>query len=82
MRIDLALKYLCLARSRSSVKTMCGRDAIRVNGSATKASANLQENDRVTIERREGTLTYAILQIPDKQLSKVAAREYYRVVHD
>ena len=82
MRVDLALKYLCLARSRSSVKTLCDKQAVRVNGRAIKASSNLHANDHVVIERRGGVLDVVIIAVPGKQLSKTEAREYYRVVHD
>jgi ribosomal 50S subunit-recycling heat shock protein len=82
MRVDLALKYLCLAKSRSSVKTLCDKQALLVNGRPTKASANLHANDRVTIDRGDRTLSVTIVEVPEKQLSKAKAREYYRVVHD
>lgn len=82
MRIDLALRYLCIARSRSSVKTLCDDDAILVNDQPVRASTTLRENDRVTIRRKRGTSTWTILRVPEKQLSKVAAREYYRVDHE
>jgi ribosomal 50S subunit-recycling heat shock protein len=81
MRIDLALKYLCLARSRSNVKQLCDDFAVLLNGRAARPSATLHDNDRVTIERRSGRTTYTILRVPDKQLSKAVAREYYRVDH-
>jgi ribosomal 50S subunit-recycling heat shock protein len=79
MRIDLALKYLCLAKSRSAVKALCDDNAVLINGHSAKASASLAEEDRVTIS---GRATFLILKIPHKQLSKVAARDYYRVVHE
>jgi ribosomal 50S subunit-recycling heat shock protein len=82
MRIDLALKYLCLSKSRSSVKTLCDKDLLHINGRTAKPSQDLRAGDRVTMERRGDPLTVEILRVPDKQLSKKDAREYYRVVHE
>lgn len=82
MRIDLALKYLCLSKSRSSVKTLCDKQELRVNGHTAKPSQDLRTGDRIAMERRGDPFTVEILQVPDKQLSKRDAREYYRVVHE
>lgn len=80
MRIDLALKYLCLSKSRSNVKTLCDKDELRVNGHPAKPSQPLRTGDRVSVERRGESLTIEILDIPDKQLSKSDARAYYRYI--
>jgi ribosomal 50S subunit-recycling heat shock protein len=82
MRVDLALKYLCLAKSRSSVKTLCDKQALLLNGRPAKASSSLNINDCVAIDRGGLTLKVTIIEVPEKQLSKEKAREYYRVVHD
>ena len=68
MRIDLALKYLCLAKSRSAVKTMCDKNAVTVNDRPAKPSSTLHVDDKVC------------MTIPEKQLSKTAAPAYYRVL--
>ncbi|MDH3214778.1 MAG: S4 domain-containing protein [Candidatus Krumholzibacteria bacterium] len=80
MRIDLVLKYLCLARSRSLVKSLCERNAIWLNGRPAKPSSDLHVKDRVTIETRSGTLTVSVVNVPQKQLSKAVAPTYYEVV--
>ena len=80
MRIDLALKYLCLAKSRSAVKTMCDKNAVTVNDRPAKASSTLHIDDKVCITRPAWILTISILTIPEKQLSKTAAPAYYRVI--
>lgn len=82
MRIDLALKYLCLTKSRSSVRTLCDTDALQINGRSAKPSHILHVGDRITVERRDTSLTIEVVTVPDKQLSKAQARKYYNVVHE
>lgn len=80
MRIDLALKYLCLVKSRSSVRSLCEKGAIRLNDRPAKPSSNLQVTDSVSIALPAGTLTISLLNVPQKQLSKTVAPAYYAVV--
>jgi ribosomal 50S subunit-recycling heat shock protein len=80
MRIDLALKYLCLAKSRSAVKTMCEKNALWVNDRPAKPSSTLHVEDHVRIATSSWILTISLLNIPEKQLSKTAAPAYYRVI--
>ena len=82
MRVDLALKYLCLVKSRSSVKQLCDGGAVRVNDHPAKPSALLHPGDRVTIDFSHRTFTIELLLVPEKQLSKALARTYYRTISD
>jgi len=79
MRIDLALKYLCLVKSRSSVKHLCDSDMVRVNDQPVKPAAALRTGDRISIRFSHRTLTIALVAIPEKQMSKSAASAYYEV---
>ena len=80
MRIDLTLKYLCLVKSRSIAKTLCEREAVLVNGKTVRPSAAVPEGARITIRFARNTKTIELLEIPEKQLSKSAALDYYRLV--
>ena len=82
MRIDLVLKYLCLARSRSGVKTLCERDGVTVNTKQAKASSTIHAGDRISIEYPSRTLTIELLDVPRKQLSKTLAPNYYQVIEN
>jgi len=88
MRIDLALKYLCLAKSRSGVKTLCDKSAITVNSQAAKASTTVRVGDRISVvypasgERPARTLTIELTDIPARQASKAKAPSYYDVIED
>ena len=80
MRIDLALKYLCLVKSRSVAKALCDKERVHVGGEAVRSSTPLHEGDRVTLHFPRRTLTVDIIQVPEKQLSKSKALQYYRRV--
>jgi ribosomal 50S subunit-recycling heat shock protein len=80
MRIDLALKYLCLAKSRSSVKALCDNNGLWLNDKRAKPSSTVHVNDEIRIATPTWTLTVSLLSVPDKQLSKTAAAAYYRVI--
>lgn len=79
MRIDLGLKYLCLAKSRSIVKSLCDKQALRINGKPAKPSSSLHAGDRVVLALRSKTLFVRIIDVPPKQLSKATARSYYDI---
>ena len=67
MRIDLVLKYLCLAKSRSSAKALCDRGAVLVNGDTARASSVIHPGDRIEI-----------IEVPQRQASKAEAPAYYK----
>lgn len=77
MRVDLALKYLCLVKSRSGVKHLCDDGSLRVNDRPVKASASLRAGDRVTIEYPHGALTIEVIRVPERQLSRQVSVTYY-----
>jgi ribosomal 50S subunit-recycling heat shock protein len=77
MRIDLALKHLCLAKSRSIVKGWCERQLVTLNGTPARASSTVRPNDTIAIRYPSRTLTIKLLDVPSRQLSKSAAPEYY-----
>jgi ribosomal 50S subunit-recycling heat shock protein len=80
MRIDLALKHLCLVKSRSSAKSLCDNHKVLVDGNTVRASHRVGAGDRITIHFRARTLTVELLETPRKQLSKSSAVDYYRPV--
>lgn len=77
MRVDLALKYLCLVKSRSSVRHLCEDGALRINDRPVKPSTTLRSGDRVTIRSPHRTLTIEILGVPERQLSRSVSAGYY-----
>jgi ribosome-associated heat shock protein Hsp15 len=82
MRVDLALKYLCLVKSRSSVKHLCDDGAVLVNDHPVKASATLRAGDKIAVRFPHRTLAIELLLVPEKQLSKAVSSTYYRTIAD
>jgi ribosomal 50S subunit-recycling heat shock protein len=80
MRIDLALKYLCLVKSRSIAKNLCAKDRILADGRPVQPASAVRAGERVTIRFPERAVTVRILAVPEKQLSKAAALAYYELV--
>ena len=80
MRIDLTLKYLCLVKSRSIAKALSDNGLLLLNEAPARAAAAVRLNDRITIKFKQRALTIELLDIPQKQLSKSAAGDYYRVI--
>ena len=80
MRIDLALKSLCLVKTRSIAKSLCDNGRILIDGRSVRPSHRVETGQRVTIHFRARTVTIELVQIPPKQLSKSAAVDYYRRV--
>jgi len=82
MRVDLALKYLCLVKSRSSVKHLCDDDSVLVNDQPAKPAATLRVGDRITIRFPHRILTIGLVAVPERQMSKSAAPAYYEKISD
>lgn len=82
MRIDLALKHLCLVKSRSGVKHLCDAGAVRVHDLPVKPAAAVRAGDKITICFPHRTVTLELLDVPEKQLSKSAAPTYYQIISD
>ncbi len=80
MRVDLVLKYLCLVKSRSLAKALCESGRVLVDGEPVRPAARLSAGRRVTVQFSQRNLTFELLEVPQKQLSKSAAVDYYRPV--
>jgi ribosomal 50S subunit-recycling heat shock protein len=80
MRVDLAMKYLCLARSRSLAKHLCDDGRVAVNGTMARAAGRVSVGDRLCIHFEHTLLDIELLRVPPKQLSKTAAADCYRVI--
>jgi ribosome-associated heat shock protein Hsp15 len=82
MRVDLALKYLCLVKSRSSVRHLCEDDSLRINDRPVKPSALLRPGDRVAIRSPQRSLVVEVLRVPEKQLSRQVAATFYTKIEE
>ncbi len=56
--------------------------AVSVNGSCVKASAEVRPGDRIRVDFAHRTLEIELVTSVDRNLSRAAAREVYRVLRD
>jgi ribosome-associated heat shock protein Hsp15 len=82
VRLDLFLKRACLVKHRSEAKRACDNGIVSVDGQAAKASRNVAEGQRVRIAFIDRLLEVEILSLPQKSVSKAAAKSLYTVVCD
>ncbi len=81
-RIDVALNYLCLTRTRSEAKRGCEAGAILLDGRPAKPSDLVRPGATVTFLFRDRRLDVRIDQAPSRQASRKSAREMYQVLRD
>jgi len=82
MRLDLALKYLCLTKTRSSLRALFEKDAIHVNDRPAKPASVVHSGDVVRIDFGRRRLVLRMLEVPERQKSKAAAPRMYEVIED
>lgn len=82
MRLDIFLKQCCLIKRRSEAKRACDNGIVTVEGQAAKASREVQPGQRVAIGFLDRYLEIEILGIPEGNVSKASAHDYYGVIRD
>lgn len=82
MRVDLFLKYVCLAKSRARAQALCSGGSVTINARTARPSAQVREGDRLELSLPGRRLIVEIDRVPARQLSKSAAPEAYRIVLD
>ena len=79
MRIDLFLKKVCIARSRSAAARLCEENKISVNGRSAKSSKDVKPEDVVSVTLGSKELTFSIVALPEGNVSKAQAPSFYRI---
>lgn len=82
MRIDMLLKYLCLAKSRNQARKGCESGNIRLDGKAIKPSQEIRKGDILEIRYPGRILVLEIADIPDRQVSKKLKDNYIRIIRE
>ena len=82
MRIDLLLKALCLAKTRSQARKGCDAGRVTLNGARAKPSAEARAGDVVEIRYPRKVLAVEVLETPAGQISRRDAARYYRVLRE
>jgi ribosomal 50S subunit-recycling heat shock protein len=80
VRLDLALKHLCLVKSRSAAKSLCDAGRVLVDGVPARAASTLRVGHRVVIEFPRRRIRLEIRAVPERQLSKARSRHCYAIL--
>ncbi len=81
-RIDVFLKHVCLLKSRSLAKTACERGYVRVQGKPAKPSTPVRPGDVIELDFPLFYRKIRVLGVPERQVSKKQAPQYYEVVEE
>lgn len=82
VRIDLLLKSLCLAKTRSQAHKGCESGSVSVNGRKAKPSTEVRAGDVVEVRRPRAVTAVEILEIPAGQVSRRDRDRYVRVIRE
>lgn len=82
MRIDLLLKSLCLAKTRSQARKGCDAGRVTLNGARAKPSAEARAGDVVEIRYPRAVIAVELLELPSGQASRRDAARFYRVLRE
>ena len=79
MRIDVFLKKICVAKSRSSAAKLCDEGKVLINGRPAKSSKEVKVDDEVRVTLGSQELTFSVLALPEGNISKAQAPSCYRL---
>ncbi len=80
MRVDKLLSKLCLVKTRSIAKNACDKNLVKINGKIAKASAIIADNDIIEYELYGYYNKIKITEVPRRNVSKVKAPEFYKIL--
>jgi ribosomal 50S subunit-recycling heat shock protein len=81
MRVDLFLKKTLIVKQRETAKELCDKGMVKVNDMLCKPSREVREGDVIEIDAAQGALRYRVLGIPDGNVRKEDAGQYYEGVN-
>jgi ribosomal 50S subunit-recycling heat shock protein len=82
VRIDLLLKSLCLAKTRSQAHKGCDSGNVSINGRKAKPSTEVRAGDVVEIRHPRAVTAVEILEVPAGQVSRKDRDRYLRVIRE
>ncbi|MFH0779090.1 MAG: RNA-binding S4 domain-containing protein [Candidatus Eisenbacteria bacterium] len=80
MRIDLFLKKVCIAKSRSFAAKLCEDGGVTVNGRVAKSSKEVKPGDEVSVNLPTKELVFSIVALPEENVSKARALTFYSLI--
>jgi ribosome-associated heat shock protein Hsp15 len=82
LRIDLFLKCVCLAKSRSIAAKGVEEGRVLLNGARTKPSREVKAGDVLEINSRTTIKKIKVLDVPRGQVAKDASRGFYEILDE
>lgn len=82
MRLDKFLKVSRLLKRRSVAAEACSLDRIKVNGLTAKAGKQLKPGDIITLRFGEREISFRVLIVPERDVSKEDAESLYELAKD
>ncbi len=82
MRLDLFLKKCRLIKHRSEAKQACENGIVRVDGQPAKSGKAVKIGQRIAVDFTDRYLEIEILGLPQGDVPKALAHQFYRVVKD
>lgn len=80
MRLDKFLKVSRLIKRRTVANEVSDMGRISVNGNQAKPAKQIKENDIITIEYANRTVTAKVLKVPTGNVSIQQASELYELI--
>jgi len=82
MRVDVWLNKVCVLKSRTLAREACDRGKVQLNGAEARGSRSVKPGDRVRLDLGVRVLELEVLAVPEGNIPKRRAPEFYRVLQD
>ena len=76
MRLDKFLKVSRIIKRRTIANEACDAGRIEVNGKVARASYNVKEGDKITVNLSQNSRTYEVLEINEHAQKEDASKMY------
>lgn len=82
MRLDLFLRNVCIAKSRSMASKAIDEGRVLVNGARVKASREVRAGDVLEVAFGHTLRRLKVLEVPSGRLSKAASKDFYDILDE
>jgi ribosomal 50S subunit-recycling heat shock protein len=82
MRLDKFLKVARVIKQRNRAKEMCDMHAVKINGTAAKASHEVVPGDFIEAISGDRKITARVIDVPEGNVSKQRSRELITIIED
>jgi len=82
VRVDVFLNKVCLFKSRTMAGEAVNRGKVRIDGAEARPSRDVRPGTRIAIDLGTGPLEIEVTALPEGNIPKSTAPDYYRVLQD